>query len=488
MGYATPTPVAKGPRKRRPPALLIDNSLVAQYDDDSSTRRYSLGCGEEVPVRRTFIDFGSLVGTPPSSPGPTRISTAPARMANFSIRETFETWKVVATAAGDSPSGASCTIVACAPSSTASSTRLTVTTDCSVLHDLEQFNCGCCDEIRGKAKRALLSAAKSGTLEAALKRTLKGADGLPDVTYRLSPISMKAAGYWTPQTSTPRSPSGAYSEQSDPSSLLQDDLRKDGFGANRCIVPKPITKPEGLDAAAWAQLYAQFEPPQGRRIQTLAADATCQSPSSEHFEPSCRLVSGSAGGLTEADDHDAEEISTGSDDDSSDEDILGLCPTYAEGVPLPSAGSARHGEGTCKRCCFFPKGRCSNGYDCQFCHFAHEKRKAKNKKKKKKRRKNKLAATGQKALFFTSNSVQSSQASKPQSPTAQHVFGSYSSQWVQPPNRPSGLVCHGLNFVPPTARLPGTIPGAVLPGYPIVYPQQVIHQVDTAYSTWPSHH
>lgn len=49
--------------------------------------------------------------------------------------------------------------------------------------------------------------------------------------------------------------------------------------------------------------------------------------------------------------------------------------------PLPSMGSAQHAEGACKRCCFFPKGRCQNGYNCEFCHFEHEKRKRKKKKK-----------------------------------------------------------------------------------------------------------
>eukprot|EP00913_Durusdinium_trenchii_P031136 g29155.t1 len=48
---------------------------------------------------------------------------------------------------------------------------------------------------------------------------------------------------------------------------------------------------------------------------------------------------------------------------------------------LPSVGSAQHFEGLCKRCCFFPKGRCNNGRDCEFCHFEHEKRKRKKKKK-----------------------------------------------------------------------------------------------------------
>lgn len=41
---------------------------------------------------------------------------------------------------------------------------------------------------------------------------------------------------------------------------------------------------------------------------------------------------------------------------------------------LPSRGSVQHATGECKRCCFFPRGRCTNGYDCEFCHHEHEKR------------------------------------------------------------------------------------------------------------------
>jgi len=40
---------------------------------------------------------------------------------------------------------------------------------------------------------------------------------------------------------------------------------------------------------------------------------------------------------------------------------------------LPSVGSAEHAAGTCKRCNFFPKGRCQSGSRCTFCHFPHEK-------------------------------------------------------------------------------------------------------------------
>lgn len=49
---------------------------------------------------------------------------------------------------------------------------------------------------------------------------------------------------------------------------------------------------------------------------------------------------------------------------------------------LPSVGSAGHATGNCSRCCFHPKGRCTNGYNCEFCHFDHDKRKRKKKKKK----------------------------------------------------------------------------------------------------------
>lgn len=41
---------------------------------------------------------------------------------------------------------------------------------------------------------------------------------------------------------------------------------------------------------------------------------------------------------------------------------------------LPSVGSEGHFDGTCKRCAFFPKGRCLNGKDCTHCHFPHDPR------------------------------------------------------------------------------------------------------------------
>jgi len=104
--------------------------------------------------------------------------------------------------------------------------------------------------------------------------------------------------------------------------------------------------------------------------------------------PQCASQHGSGLALTA---RESEGVHTSTDDegessDDYDEDDQDNLPQYSENAELPSVGSALHGQGGCKRCCFFPKGRCANGVDCQFCHFAHEKRKAKGKKKNKKRR------------------------------------------------------------------------------------------------------
>jgi hypothetical protein len=48
-------------------------------------------------------------------------------------------------------------------------------------------------------------------------------------------------------------------------------------------------------------------------------------------------------------------------------------PKLVEGE-LPSLGSAGHADGTCKRCAFYPKGRCQNGVNCTHCHFEHSTR------------------------------------------------------------------------------------------------------------------
>lgn len=92
------------------------------------------------------------------------------------------------------------------------------------------------------------------------------------------------------------------------------------------------------------------------------------------------------------------------DDDSEDDDDARQQPlTNANGEPPrppppgaehPSLGSALHEAGSCKRCCFFHRNRCLNGYDCEFCHYEHEKRKRKSKKSKKSKKKGSGAAPG----------------------------------------------------------------------------------------------
>jgi len=49
-------------------------------------------------------------------------------------------------------------------------------------------------------------------------------------------------------------------------------------------------------------------------------------------------------------------------------------PTEVADGALPSVGSVGHADGSCKRCAFFPKGRCQNGADCTHCHFDHTNR------------------------------------------------------------------------------------------------------------------
>jgi len=87
-----------------------------------------------------------------------------------------------------------------------------------------------------------------------------------------------------------------------------------------------------------------------------------------------------------------EDDAASSDGEDEDEDIE-ICPVYSATAELPSLGSAAHSTGSCRRCCFFPKGRCTNGSDCQFCHFAHEKRNKKKNKKKNKKNKNSKAGS-----------------------------------------------------------------------------------------------
>merc|ERR1719424_1814129 len=142
MGPTVDSHVADVPR-HRPPELFI-NSLRAHYDDEPLSRRSnSLQSGEEIPVRGTFIDFGCQTATPPDSPR-TKISTAPARMGGLSFPDTFDQGQC------DSPRPSS--TVSSTRGSFASSSRISVTTDRSVLRDRDLDNAIATDDaIRGKA-------------------------------------------------------------------------------------------------------------------------------------------------------------------------------------------------------------------------------------------------------------------------------------------------------------------------------------------------
>lgn len=513
-------------------------------------------------MHRTFIEFGSMAGMAP----PTTVArTAPAAMG-LSMKDMFDSWKVVTTTtSGESPMGQA-TITVAPPSSTASSARVST---CSSL-GFEQ-----------------------------------AAADLPDVTYRFSPISAKAAGYWAtpssprtpPAASPPRSgtPGGAAtgSTSRPGGASYRNDFAAPGTGYStpcgspgkafpRTATPSPRDGPSlgAAAAGAWAQLlqglleggsratpltepwpepkpkatvtakskpvamatgslpkaapkifghaglptvpgatpaqrWAMLVPTLSPGLQTECPDCILVPPSASTAPsaasaaalsasppaapvgplPSARAAAaaatpaappaappgvvvadkavGSSSPKTETvgpsstkaafqryamkpsvgtwlmpDDDGEDGASSASSDDgdsSGDDDDQGLCPKYSESAELPSRGSAAHSEGTCKRCCFFPKGRCNNGYDCQFCHFAHEKRKPKNKKKKK-RRKNKR----QTIKAWISGQNQGCNSPGGQSPQAQTQVTQFAPQGqLSPPSRPTQLIVHGLQFVPP---------------------------------------
>jgi RNA recognition motif-containing protein len=76
-----------------------------------------------------------------------------------------------------------------------------------------------------------------------------------------------------------------------------------------------------------------------------------------------------------------ENVSAGADVTPSDMDTA---TTVCEDT-LPSIGSALHSIGECKRCNFFPRGRCQSGKNCTFCHFPHEKVKPTRQEKRERR-------------------------------------------------------------------------------------------------------
>eukprot|EP00933_Yihiella_yeosuensis_P025394 TRINITY_DN19723_c0_g1_i1.p1 TRINITY_DN19723_c0_g1~~TRINITY_DN19723_c0_g1_i1.p1 ORF type:complete len:242 (-),score=40.17 TRINITY_DN19723_c0_g1_i1:24-749(-) len=86
---------------------------------------------------------------------------------------------------------------------------------------------------------------------------------------------------------------------------------------------------------------------------------------------------------------------SGAHEDSSEEEDNWMSTTAPLGPDgLPSLGSVGHAQGDCKRCCFHPKGRCSNGHECRFCHYDHDKRKRLKKKGKRSENQTPSSAAG----------------------------------------------------------------------------------------------
>lgn len=72
-------------------------------------------------------------------------------------------------------------------------------------------------------------------------------------------------------------------------------------------------------------------------------------------------------------DSEAEAPSQWSSAQEMAQSAAALGAQLPQGALHPSVGSQGHASGTCKRCCFFPRGRCVNGYSCGFCHYEHAK-------------------------------------------------------------------------------------------------------------------
>jgi hypothetical protein len=312
-----------GNRRCRPSALHLDH--VNALDDSEVTRWPPRN--EDLPVRRTFIDFGSLVHlllSPLQSPRACA-STAPARLGlSMPMQGAFDSWK----AAASSASTSSTSYVAATPTGSSNSSAF---------------------------------ASRQSSHSPTFQRFRQAAQ------------------------------SASHSNQ------------------------MPRNSSHGPVLARLPAHSQRWNPPELAKRPIKLADEI---------------------GLIGADDEES------SDDGESSEDGQGLCPAYSENAALPSAGSALHREGKCKRCCFFPKGRCSNGADCQYCHFAHEKRKTVGTRKKKGRRRRQRQ---------TSLKLSSMQAGTMPTSSVQQILGD---AMCSPIQKTSKLVVHSLQFVP-TATLPG---------------------------------
>lgn len=139
--------------------------------------------------------------------------------------------------------------------------------------------------------------------------------------------------------------------------------------------------PANATGAVFANYNAECVPGRAGTVGTRATSSTADDGNS--LSGGANSLSGGADTAVAVCDFTGEEGVESSNDARSTQHspTVASTPTLAVDSDLPSLGSAKHAEGLCKRCCFFPKGRCVNGRNCEFCHFEHEKRKRKKKKK-----------------------------------------------------------------------------------------------------------
>lgn len=119
-------------------------------------------------------------------------------------------------------------------------------------------------------------------------------------------------------------------------------------------------------------------------------------------------------------DEDSDEASTdpGPLSPTGFMDLSPAAPT-PEAQDLPSMGSAGHALGECRRCNFFAKGRCQNGYDCEFCHFPHERQKLTRQEKREQR----SIRKAEPLKMFESSDIESEAPSQVPLPTTTLMHG-----------------------------------------------------------------
>jgi hypothetical protein len=180
------------------------------------------------------------------------------------------------------------------------------------------------------------------------------------------------------------------------------------------------------------------------------------SSSDSMSEPVAAKVEEEASSNDEGNDETEKPISDDVSDTSEEDEVI------VDMDNLPSMGSAAHATGECKRCNFFPKGRCSNGKNCQFCHFPHDKRKPSRQEKRERR-----------AAWLDQNGMPQDDSSNVDTPTAK----------VGPLLSAGSL---------PSAEMPQHFTGPLLSkhglhqgGFP-VYPEEELYRDETlAYSIFP---